>query len=84
MMTVVKLKHPDSELVLVNDRDDIEAILREMYPENRIPAEEFHRGFNKMSVSFLKYKLGRQRTYYSISEIADLIWSCSNYEQCIE
>ncbi|UJZ95031.1 hypothetical protein IHC87_06715 [Photobacterium damselae subsp. damselae] len=62
----------------------MEAVLRQMWPDGRIPVQEFHSKLTKADISILKYQLGRSRTYYGISELADLIWSRSNYEQCAD
>lgn len=80
-MTPGKLKRPNDEIVRVSNRDDIETILREMWPEGRVPAEELHGQLKRVDISILKYRLGVDRTYYGIGELADLFWSYSNYEQ---
>ena len=83
-MTVVKLKQPSDEIMHIDDRDDVEQVLRQMWPEGRIPVDEFHAMLQRPDISMLKCKVGCNRTFYGIGEIADLIWSCSNYERSID
>ncbi|HIF9333062.1 TPA: hypothetical protein ACX6RM_001309 [Photobacterium damselae] len=83
-MTAVKLKRASDEIVPISSRDDVEAVLREMWPDGRIPVEELHSQLKKVDISILKYHLGLTRTYYGIGELADLIWKCSNYERCAD
>ncbi|HHP0469562.1 TPA: hypothetical protein ACRZ6V_001218 [Vibrio harveyi] len=72
------------EGIPVYDKEDVERILLEMWPDNRIPAHEFHAMLAPADISVLKYHVGCGRTYYAIREIADLIWKCSNYERSDE
>ncbi|WP_367971623.1 hypothetical protein RJD38_14875 [Vibrio scophthalmi] len=72
------------EAVEVHDKADVERILLEMWPENRIPVDEFHAMLTHADISLLKYHVGCGRTFYAIREIADLIWKCSNYERSDE
>lgn len=69
------------EIVPINSKDDVRAALVDMYPENRIPAEEFLSNLSQPDQSVLKHHVGIERSYYGIDEITDLIWRLSNYEQ---
>jgi hypothetical protein len=72
------------EIVTINDIGDVENALLSMWPENRIPVAEFHSMLTLADVNLLKFHAGVDRTYYSIREIADLIWERSNYERNVE
>lgn len=80
-MIPVKLKRSSDKIVHIDDKEDVEAVLREIWPEGRIPVDELHKQLSRADISILKYRLGCSRTYYGIGELTDLIWSCSNYEQ---
>jgi hypothetical protein len=69
------------EIVTINDIGDVENALLSMWPENRIPVPEFHSMLTVADISILKFHVGCNRTFYSIREIADLIWERSNYER---
>lgn len=78
------LMRDDIEAVEIHDKGDVERTLLLMWPENRIPVDEFHAMLTPADISMLKYNVGCGRTFYSIREIADLIWKCSNYERADE
>lgn len=83
-MATLPLMRQGVELVTINDISDVENALLSMWPENRIPVAEFHSMLTRNDISVLKYHVGINRTYYSIREIADLIWERSNYERKVD
>ena len=83
-MSTFPLMRSGIEIVTINDIGDVENALLSMWPENRIPVAEFHSMLTLADVNLLKFHAGVDRTYYSIREIADLIWERSNYERNVE
>ncbi|EGU36915.1 MULTISPECIES: hypothetical protein [Vibrio] len=79
-MSSASMMKPGLEPVIIHDKEDVEKVLLQMWPENRIPAHEFHEMLTPNDISILKAYTGCGRTYYSINEIAEIIWTRSNYE----
>lgn len=75
----VKLKDPQNELLEIHTRDDIVDVLLQLWPNRIIPVCEFHVFFGRLDVDFIKSRLGVSRTFYGVEELADFIWSRSNY-----
>ncbi len=79
--TVFKAK-PQYKVLSPQSPDELEVMLREAYPDNRINAFEFQQILGSpLAVSIIKSDLGSDRNWYSPKELADYLWHRSNYNE---
>ncbi|MBD1572504.1 MULTISPECIES: hypothetical protein [Vibrio] len=69
---------PRYEVISPKSQEELEALLLEMYPDNRIPASEFQAALNPINKAIIKSDLGI-RNWYTPKELAEYLWKRSNY-----
>ncbi len=69
---------PRYEVMNPRSQEELEALLCEMYPDNRIAASEFQSVLNPIDKAIIKSDLGI-RNWYTPKELAEYLWRRSNY-----
>lgn len=69
---------PRYEVISPRTQEELEALLLEMYPDNRISASEFQATLNPIDKAIIKSDLGI-RNWYTPKELAQYLWKRSNY-----
>ncbi|CAK1712471.1 conserved hypothetical protein [Vibrio crassostreae] len=69
---------PRYEVLNPRTQEELEALLLEMYPDNRIAAIEFQATLNQIDKAIIKSDLGI-RNWYTPKELAEYLWRRSNY-----
>ncbi len=69
---------PRYEIITPRSQKELEELLREVYPDNRIPASEFQASLNQIDKAIIKCDLG-VRNWYTPKELAEYLWKRSNY-----
>ncbi|PKF50910.1 hypothetical protein [Enterovibrio nigricans] len=70
---------PQYELLNPTSEEEVEALLLEMYPDNRIAAQTLYEVMTPADIAIIKCDLGVGRNWYTPKEIAHYFWLKGNY-----
>ncbi|MGR6858908.1 hypothetical protein ACU5EH_20190 [Aliivibrio salmonicida] len=70
---------PQYELINPTSEEEVEALLLEMYPDNRIAAQDIYSMMHHIDIAIIKSDLGIGRNWYTPKELARYFWLKGNY-----